>query len=177
MKTFELTDLPRFCPAFSPNQCLFYAEGAIVALEKHGHQSGVLLTVDGQVSENFELAWSHSPLKAGWVEKRDSAQFGALAIAFYLAFELTDFTVVEQSWQNTGFDYWLGFNEDDPRYNPDNNLLARLEISGLGDGKPSEIAARVREKLDQTKPTDHLKLAAWIAVTAFGKPISIFKKK
>ena len=177
MKTFELTELPRFCPAISPNQCLFYAEGAIVALEKQGHKSGVSLTVDGQISEKFQLAWMHSPQPGGWKEGRDSTQFGALAIAFFLAFELTDFTVVEQSWQKTGFDYWLGFKNDDPRYNPDNNLLARLEISGLGEGKPSEIAARVREKLEQTKPTDHLKLAAWVAVTAFGKPISIFKKK
>ena len=177
MKTLWLEQLHQCCPHFTPNQCAYYAEGAIVALENQGHTKGVLLTVDGDFSNQFAINWTASPLKSGWKESRDSTQFGALAIAFFLVTSLTEYSVVEQSPIGTGFDYYLGYQDDDPRYDPDNFLQARLEISGLGKGTTAELAERIRDKMKQTGRSDGTHLPAYVSVTAFGKPISYLRKK
>jgi hypothetical protein len=72
--------------------------------------------------------------------------------------------VVERSKKGRGFDYWLGDDDD---------LLfvgkARLEISGILSGSKAQIAARVKEKKGQLKPSDYL-APGYVAVVEFGQP-------
>jgi hypothetical protein len=177
LKALNLDKLSIHCPQIDPIQCGFYAQGAIVALENQGHSSGVQLIVDGDNPNQCLIKWNSTPIKGGWKEGRDSTQFGALAIAFSLITSLTEYTVVEQSPIGTGFDYYLGFKEDDPRFDPDNFMNARLEVSGIAIGTTSEIASRIRDKMKQTNKSDSWNLPAYVSVTAFGKPISFLRKK
>jgi hypothetical protein len=175
--TLMLHDLQRCCPNLDPVQCAFYAQGAVVALENQGHRSGVFLTVDGDFSTQLAIRWAESPKRAGWKESRDSTEAGALAIAFFMVTMLTEYTIVEQSPIGTGFDYFLGYREDDPRFDSENFMQARLEVSGLGGGTTAEIAERIRDKMRQTRKSDSSGLPAYVSVTAFGKPISYLRKK
>jgi len=91
--------------------------------------------------------------------------------------ELTEYEVIQQAIIGTGFDYWLGFKESNKNYNEDNFLNARLELSGINNDKIGVVNARVREKIKQTKVSDYLNIPAYIIVTEFGQPISIFIKR
>lgn len=175
--SITLTELRNICTNLSPIQCDFYSEGAVVALESQEHVSGIGITVDGDFNENIPLTWDIKPNTNGWKEGRDSTEFGALAIAFFLVTSLTEYQVIEQSPIGTGFDYYLGYQEEHPDYDPDNFINAWLEVSGLAKGTPSEISDRVREKMVRIEKTGAVTMPGYVSVTAFGRPISYLKKK
>ena len=172
-----INDFNNVCPEISAIQCATYAEGCAVALEEQGHHSPAELLIVGDFPRQYSLLWDTPLSKRGWREPRDLAHFGALALAFHLTIRLTEFQVIEQATIGKGgFDYYLGYKEDHPKYDPDNFMNARLEISGINKGV-NLLAKRVREKLEQVKPSDSWNIPAYIAVTDFSKPITFIKKK
>jgi hypothetical protein len=77
---------------------------------------------------------------------------------------LTGLTILERSRKGTGFDWWLG-NDD--------NLFqkkARLEVSGILHGSTRRINSRVQARLRQTGQSDDLALTAYVVVVEFGTP-------
>jgi len=50
-------------------------------------------------------------------------------------------------------------------------------LSGINNNTLATINARVREKIKQTSVSDYLNIPAYIIVTEFGQPISVFIKK
>jgi hypothetical protein len=180
METFEeilVNDFKNVCPEISAIQCASYAEGCAVALEEQGHQSPTELLVDGNFSCRYLLLWDKPLSKRGWKEPRDLAETGAIALAFHLTTRLTEFQVVEQATIGKGgFDYYLGYKDDHPKFDPDNFMNARLEISGTNMGI-KELTRRVQKKLEQVKPSDRWNIPAYIAVTDISKPITFIKKK
>jgi len=161
----------------SKTQCDFFVEGSITALENQGHTSGVILKVEGDISTTFKLRWRIKPVKGGWQEPKVIAENGSIAIGFFLILELTEYEIIQQAVIGTGFDYWLGFKESSENYDKDNFLNARLELSGINNDSLATINARVREKIKQTGVSDYLNIPAYIIVTEFGQPISLFIKK
>lgn len=144
---------------------------------KNCHRSPVELLVDGDFSNKYLVSWSEPSSKRGWKEPRDFAEAGAIALAFYLTTSLTEYQVVEQApIGKGGFDYFLGYKEDYPKYDPDNFMNARLEISGTSQGVKA-LARRVQKKLEQVKQSDGWNIPAYIAVTDFSKPLTYIKKK
>jgi hypothetical protein len=95
----------------------------------------------------------------------EATEYGACAIAILLVLDLTEFTVIERSRKGTGFDYWLGDEE---------NLFqqARLEISGILKGSRNDIAHRVDEKRRQTARAGHSKTPAYVCAVEFGGPVA-----
>lgn len=180
MKPLEelfINDFKDVCPEISAIQCANYAEGCAVALEEQGHQTPTELLVDGDFPRKYSLLWNKPLSKRGWRQPNDLAHFGALAIAFHLTTKLTEYQVVMQARIGKGgFDYYLGYKEGHPKYDPDNFMNARLEISGTNKGVKA-LTARVREKIEQVKPSDSWNIPAYIAVTDFSKPITFIKKK
>jgi hypothetical protein len=79
--------------------------------------------------------------------------------------ELTGKLVIERSKKGPGFDYWLGENDDDLLFAG----KARLEVSGILSGSPTQIETRVRQKKAQVKPSDNL-APGYVAVVEFGNP-------
>jgi hypothetical protein len=75
--------------------------------------------------------------------------------------------VVERSKKGLGFDYWLGDEDDEELFTG----KVRLEVSGILSGLRSQLQARVRQKKEQIKPSDHL-APGYVAVVEFGTPIA-----
>ncbi len=113
-----------------------------------------------------------SPSAKGWREPREIAENGSIAIAFLLTLELTEYEIIEQAIIGTGFDYWLGFKEDSPKYDPDNFLNARLEISGMNKGTNADISRKIRQKIKQIRVSNHLEIPGIVIVTEFSHPTS-----
>lgn len=176
--TLTLEDLTDALIYFSPIQSQGFTENGIVALEHHKHTSICAMQLEGDFSDCVDLSWSTTVIKNGYKEKKKFTEKGAEAIAFLIATSYTDFEVVEEASIGTGFDYWLGYNEENENYDPDNFLNARLEISGILKETPQNtIESRIKSKKEQTKPTDGTGLPAYISVIEFSNPKAYFAKK
>ena len=81
--------------------------------------------------------------------------------------EITGKKAIERARKGAGFDYWIGDTDDDELIF---SKKARLEVSGILSGTDSNIAARLRTKLDQVKPSDMSGFPAYIAIIEFGQP-------
>jgi len=176
--TFTLEELKNTIKVFSSHQCDFLTDNCIVALELNNHKTGSKMQIMGDQEDEVLLLWSTKVETAGYKEQKKITEHAAEAISFFLAKELTEYSVIEEATIGTGFDYWLGFHSAHSKYDPLNFLSARLEISGiLKETSHNSVEARVRDKKDQTKPTDYLKLPAYISIIEFSKPKAYFALK
>ena len=143
------------------------AQAAVICLDHQTHTSAVRLVVDGAFTAPFTLSWSEEVTEAKrrfWNDLEEATQQGAYAVAILLIRALTGYTVIERSRKGTGFDWWLG-SED--------NLFqgkARLEVSGILRGTKRRFNSRVKARLGQTKQSDNLSLTAYVVVVEFGTP-------
>ncbi|MGH9759491.1 MAG: hypothetical protein ACREAC_01480, partial [Blastocatellia bacterium] len=108
-----------------------------------------------------------------WNDDEVTTEHGAYGVAILIILNLTEYTVVERSKKGTGFDFYLGLNnnEDLPFQN-----VVRLEISGIRTGGDADIRKRVGRKLKQTAVSDD-RGPAFIVVVEFGMPRSTVTKK
>jgi hypothetical protein len=164
--TFKLSNLKTLASEISPVQCDYYAEACSVALQKNNHENPKF-TVDGDFNGSFLISRNHVTKLEGWQDDFDVAEYGALAIAFFVIDAYSEYTVVRQSKRGTGFDYWLGYKRDDKKFDAKNFLLARLEVSGIFKGGDPEIKKRAQIKVNQIKKSGNLGLPAYISVTEF----------
>jgi hypothetical protein len=141
------------------------ADAAAVCLADQGHGSVVALRVSGefQVSYLLHRLEVTDRMRASY-DTDEATEFGACGIAILVMRDLTGFTV-QRAFKGGGFDYWLGV-ADEAR--PFQNL-ARLEVSGIRRGNRRQIAARMREKLQQVRPADG-ELPAYAVVVEFSTP-------
>jgi hypothetical protein len=166
--TLTLSNLKAVADGLSQVQCNFYSEACAVAFEKNNHISETKLTVDGVYKGSFQVVWEKATSLTGWQDNDVIAENAAIAIACFLVTEVTEYTIVRQSIKGTGFDYWLGYKTEHPKFDPSNFLLARLEISGIFHGTSTDLNSRVQKKLKQVDRSAKMKLPAFIAVTEFG---------
>lgn len=144
------------------------AEAAAVCLEQQGHASGVTMEVNGAMDCSYDVCWPEvtEQMRRCYNDLEVATENGAYAVAIPIVRELTGYTVVERSRKGTGFDYWLGEESELPFQNK-----ARLEVSGIRRGNDAGIRARMKAKLDQTKPSDGI-LPAYAAVVEFSRPVA-----
>ncbi len=173
MEHFNVNNLPLLVPAFSVHQVMFFAEAAMTALESQGHESGVLMETDGEYKQRVEVLWEGRVAGSGLREPRDFAEYGAAAVAFYLATKFSEYEVVEQSVIGSGFDYWLAYKSDHLDYDPSNFLNARLEVSGILKGSDREVNTRLKQKIRQVGTSDHLNIPAMIVIVEFSVPLAV----
>lgn len=177
-KTLNLNTLKLSIDTISSTQCDFYGEACAVALEHQNKCSGVKMKVTGDIPSDFNLQWNPPLNKNGWREAKTFTEFGALALSFFLSKELTEYEIIEEAIIATGIDYWLGYNKKHPNYDPDNFMVARLEISGiLTETVSNSFTKRITEKQKQTEPTDGTLLPAYISIIEFSSPKAYFAKK
>ena len=145
------------------------AEAAGVCLESQGHPHGVEIQVRGYIVGDYSVEWptiteEHRRFRS---DEPKATEEGALGVAILLVELKTQYSVIEISRKGTGFDYWLGETADVTV-----QRKARMEVSGIRRGNPSEINARVRQKLNQTKASDadYGNLPAYVIVVEFGTP-------
>ena len=129
------------------------AQAAVVCLTHQAHTPSVRLVVEGAFTAPFSLSWSEEVTEAKrrfWNDLEEATQQGAYAVAILLLRALTGYTVIERSRKGTGFDWWLG-TED--------NLFqgkARLEVSGILRGTTRRLNSRIKARMTQTKQSDNL---------------------
>ncbi|MBD0345546.1 MAG: hypothetical protein ICV63_12140 [Coleofasciculus sp. Co-bin14] len=170
-ETLVLAKLGEGLPAITPSFGAALAEACAVCLEEQGHSQGVELKVEGAFRAVFKLYWQPvtDQMLRCWNDKEYTTEQAAYGIAFMLLDKLTNFTVIERSRRGTGFDYWLGI-KDETQELPFQNKV-RLEVSGIRRGDDTRIRARVKQKIDQTNPSDGA-LPAYILVVEFSRPLS-----
>ncbi len=171
-----LTDLAKGFPAITPVFGATIAEACAVCLSDRKHPQGINLIVEGDLQAKFKLYWQPvtPQMIRCWNDLEFTTEQAAYGIAFMTLTKLTDFTVIERSRKGTGFDYWLGSDTNDSKLPFQNK--ARLEVSGIRSGDEKRINVRVKQKLEQTKPSDGI-FPAYIFVVEFSKPIVITAKK
>ncbi|MEI8033758.1 MAG: hypothetical protein WCH05_10510 [Chlorobiaceae bacterium] len=172
--TLELI-LQRLCeglPGITPEVGAALAQACMVCLHHKGHGDQVVLTVKGAHTRTFCLRWHPQDVTdqvlRTWNDLQEATEDGAACLACLLVLELTEYTIIERSRKKTGFDYWLGRNDDAQLFNRD----GRLEVSGILKGTDQQIKKRVNIKVKQTSPTAHLGLPALAIVVEFSNPVA-----
>jgi hypothetical protein len=91
-------------------------------------------------------------------------------VAILVAMRATGLTVVQRSRKGSGYDYGLGAAHD-------LTIHARLEVSGLLRGSPTQVQARVNQKLRQTTRSDHNQgeLPAYAVIVEFSNPRAVLR--
>lgn len=155
-------------------RCADFSEAAAVCLDAQGHQSGKILTVEGDLTAQFQLIWSEvsQQMKDSRSDMEDTVESGAYCLAMLVIEKMTKLKVTKQSQKRTGFDYWLGDTQSIGIQG-----LARLEVSGILKGTKGQINQRLKEKVEQTKKSDNLNIPAYIVIVEFSQPRLKIKRK
>ncbi len=147
----------------------FLAEAASHCLHFNEHPNPLPISVSGHVCVSGSLEWCHvtKSSERTWADLPEATEYGAYGVAIVVALPLTKKGRVERSAKGTGIDYWLGDGGDrDGIF----QRTARLEVSGILKGDKPKIAARLDEKLAQTKQSEAMGLPAYVAIVDFGGP-------
>ena len=156
-------------PALTPARGAMMAECASVCFEDRAHAVGVSLRVVGIANSAFSVLWDRitDVQRRTYNDLQEATEHGAYGVAIVLLREITGKKAIDRSKKGSGFDYWIGDTDDDELIF---SRMARLEVSGILSGTDSTIAARLRIKLDQVKPSDVSGFPAYIAIIEFGQP-------
>jgi hypothetical protein len=174
VQAITLNQLDAGLPGLSKTWGGLIAEAGAVCFERKSHTRGVNLKVKGMTSTTFQVYWNHDlteQIAASW-DDDEMIEFGACAVAILLVLELTSYTVVRRARKGEGVDYWLGYKNAEYPFQE----TARLEVSGILEGKNSAITARVKAKKEQTRPTDGA-TPAYVIVVEFSNPLSHVEQK
>jgi hypothetical protein len=157
------------CPALTEARGRSLAEAAAVCLEDQSHRGTAILFVAGDYETTFEILWPEvtEQMRRCYNDLEVATESGAYGIAILLVRELVGYTAVEQSRKGTGFDFWLGSDEDEFFQHK-----ARLEVSGIRSGELNSVQIRVNQKIRQTKRSDALEIPAYIVVIEFSRPLA-----
>ena len=171
-----LTQLVEGLPAVTPAFGAALAEAGAICFEEQNHPNGVELNVDGAFTATYKVYWQKvtDQMLRCWNDYEVTTEHAAYGIAFLLICDLTEYTVIERARKGTGFDFWLGKGGNEGELPLQK---ARMEVSGIRRGNHSRVQARVRQKLEQVKPSDSLDLPAYIIVVEFSIPLSKVVKK
>jgi len=151
------------------------AEAAAVCLEDRKHPPGVRLARAGLMRDDLHVEWTpvDEQSRRCHADMQEATERGACGVAILVVREATGMVVIERSKKGTGFDYWLGEKDYDGLPFAE---TPRLEVSGILNGTKTQIDARIKQKKDQMKPTDHL-AAGFVAVVEFGTPVACVESK
>jgi hypothetical protein len=170
----DLCELQKGMPAITPSFGTCLAEAGGYCFEEQGHSKGSQITIRGCVSGVYKLNWPPitTQIKRCYNDQELATEFGAYGVAFLIIKEKKQYTVIERSRKGPGFDYWIGKEESDEIFQD----KKRLEVSGIRSGNESQIKTRVKQKKDQTKPSDGT-FPAFIVVVEFSNPVAEVQEK
>lgn len=147
----------------------FLAEAASVCLDNHRHPIEIKFQVSGAFNRTYNLKRLEIDELStnSFADLEEATQFGAMGVAVAIMHDQMGWKV-KRSWKGTGFDYWVGNQEGNSLF--DDKL--RLEVSGDLEGTDSEVNRRLKEKMEQTKRSDDLKIPAYAIIVEFKTPKS-----
>jgi hypothetical protein len=156
-------------PGLTPAWGAVFAEAASVCLESQGHGLTVGLVLEGELTEPFvlERLGISEQMRNAYRHEEKTTENGAYGVALLAVCGLMENTVFLQSWQGTGFDYWLAREGGDQFQE---SVL--LEISGIRKGTEGTIRGRVREKIVQMQTHSPFgRERGLIAIVEFSRPL------
>jgi len=175
-REIDLGQLGQAMPGLTTAYARALGEAAAVCLEiRHHHpKSAILRASDGTKDERFGLVWEpcSDRQKRCYKDEPRATEWGACGIAIEIAREFTGKVVVETSRKGTGFDYWLG-DDDDQFFEG----TARLEVSGILRGNDVKIRSRLGKRLAQLEQSDDMGLPGYVAIVDFSAPEARFAEK
>lgn len=167
---YELSSLSFLTPV----RCADFSEAAAVCLDYHKHAQSVDVEITGDLEAKFQLTWKEvtQQMRDSREDMQLTVEAGAYCMAMLVVQKLTNLKVVKQSQKGTGFDFWLADQESEGF-----KISARLEVSGILKGTTTQIKQRMKEKMEQTKKSDTMKLPAYIVIVEFSQPhLKIIKR-
>ncbi|MCL1671690.1 hypothetical protein [Elizabethkingia ursingii] len=175
METFDISIVAEELKGPTKEQIAFYNQHAIVGFDKFHKNSEVEyeFVIDGEIRK-IKLQWDSNFSKAGIKEKRDIANFGGVAMAYFVMSILFNYKYVEQSEIGEGVDY--RFLEVEPA-DDDLNFLDNghyVEISGILEEKGSNtLKNRISQKHSQINNGTRCSEKSSVVVTLLKKPLTI----
>ncbi len=169
----QLREIENGLPGMTANSGKHLYEGCAISLYRHNHNPhGTSMKLHGNDSVIVNLQWDDifdEQLDRTWKDQFYATEHAAICISILLALKLTNYTIIERSARNNGFDYWLGEKGD---------ILfqkkARLEISGIFNDNEQTLTQRYRVKVRQTSASDSLKIPAYVGVVELSMPMAKF---
>ena len=173
-----LTKLAEGLPGITPTVGAYLAEAGAIRFEDQNHRKGVELSVDGDFEAIYEVYWQDvtEQMLRSWRDHEYTTEHAACGVALLLICDLTEYTVISRSQKDTGFDYWIGTEEEDEGELPSFENKVRLEVSGIRRGNRRDILARVNQKLRRLDKFPN-PLPAYIIVVEFSAPVSRIVEK
>lgn len=175
LRRLILSRLEEGFPGLNKTWGKFLSEASTICFVCSRHPNGIELTVKGLVPTKFQVSWNINITEqdmVSWDNDHDMAEYGACGIAVLLILELTEYTIIRRARTGEGVDYWLGYKDAPLPF----QKAARLEVSGMLRGTESKERSRIKEKKEQTEPTDG-KLPAYVVVVNFERPVSHLVQK
>lgn len=172
----NLIDIKKGLPGIAPAIGAYFYAAIVVTMHRLNHAEHLTMPLNGDNPKILDINWQdtfNDQLDRSF--KEDSSMIDAAASGFscLLAIEETNYTIVERGYKGSGFDYYLGY-DNEPLF----TKAARLEISGIKqENEGNTIEKRLRIKLKQTDQSDQEKLPAYVSIIEFSKPKAVFKKK
>jgi hypothetical protein len=148
----------------------------VACLSEENHKAGLILKVETEDKEyNFQLEWTTkiTPHLIGATRDEErTTEWAAMGIAVLLARELTEYSCIFTRRKGEGIDFCLSNNGE--IFSCD----ARLEVSGIRkESATNTLEKRLRIKKRQTERSDTSNKPAFISITEFSEPKSLFVKK
>lgn len=171
LRQIALASLRQGLPALTEALGRTFEEACIVCLEHQQHITGVEVQLAGSLSGTFQLIWVGQvtdQMRRAWNDEPYTTEQAAYGIAILVMLNFANYTVIEKAHKSTGIDFYLGQADADPPF----QNAAKLEVSGIREGRLSEVRTRVKRKLRQTEQGDDLEsvLPVFVVVVEFGQP-------
>lgn len=115
---------------------------AAVCPGSQGHVSGARSDLGNCTLEGSPVT---TQARRTWRDDHEATEYGASGVAAVLALRVRGYAVAERSRKGEGFDYRLGWGSSQPPFKGE----ARLDASGIRNGKASDVRNRVAEKRRQ----------------------------
>jgi hypothetical protein len=110
-------------------------------------------------------------MRRSWRDLEYTTEHAACGVALLLILDLTEYTVISRSQKGTGFDYWIGTEDESEDEPPSFENKVRLEVSGIRSGDYRDIQTRVNQKSRRLSCFPN-SLPAYIIVVEFSMPLS-----
>lgn len=130
--------------------------------------------MEGDFAEEFAVVWQQSirqDAKTTWGDSRETAEFGATALALLLILAMTDYHEFERKEQGGGFDFAIWKPAQPTGKVNVERKSGRVEVSGILKETPGNtINMRVAIKKRQAAKSTELNLQIFIVIVEFGMP-------
>jgi hypothetical protein len=175
-KSINLEQLRENIDYLVASMSAYMCDCLVVCLAGENHPTGLILKVETEDKKyNFRLEWA-TPVTRHLIgatqDEERTTEWGAMGIALLLARELTEYPYICTRRKGDGIDFCLSKSENVFIYD------ARLEVSGIRKGSlTNTLEKRLLVKKKQTERSDTSNKPAFISITEFSEPKSLFVKK